>query len=224
MQLRQTSGRACVRIGLAAVVLALAASPTALGVAEKPKPDALWQAFPLEPAGKPRPAVTPCCHPRRSESRDEPRPRRLSPPAPSEASRSDFVVLALAALLILLAACRCSVGKASVRTQAPPRHRAALAGSHVAACRRQRSAAPRLDDRDEFRPRGRERRAAEPHPDVLAPRYRWADRTSARRARPSLRAEMDSLIKRIWTDDSAAALIGAAIAGVAALAFIYLIG
>ena len=38
MKLRRMSGCRCVRIGLAAAVVAMVVSPTALAVAEKPKP------------------------------------------------------------------------------------------------------------------------------------------------------------------------------------------
>ena len=51
MQLRRTTECACVQIGLVAVALTLAASPAALA-SEEPRPDALWNAFPLEPASE----------------------------------------------------------------------------------------------------------------------------------------------------------------------------
>ena len=225
MQLRRTSGRACVRVGLAALVLALAASPAALGVAEKPKPDALWKAFPLEPADK-RPA-SPLLPP--AQERVEGRVEATTiTDARSEASGPDLVVLALVTLLLLLA---CVVALSGRRLYIRRHHRGTVplwqgvTWPHAA---------------DNVRPLhpsrigtgsalvGAERRAAEPHPDVLAPRYRWADRTSARRSRPSLRAEIGNLIDRmqrkVWMEDSAAALLGAAIAGVAALVFFYLVG
>jgi hypothetical protein len=72
---------------------------------------------------------------------------------------------------------------------------------------------------------GSERRAAEPYPDVLAPRYRWADQVPVRRSRLSAISTMIARMERVVrTEESAAAVIGAAVAGVAALVFFYLVG
>lgn len=222
MLLRRTSGRACVRIGLATVALALAASPTALAVAEKPKPDALWQAFPLDPASK-RPA-SPLLPP--TQGRPEATTVTDPPLQPSEASRENLVVLAFATFLVLLATV------------------VVLSGRRLHVRRHQRSSSlplwqgvawPQYPDKLrelESRTRsalvGSERRAAEPHPDVAAPRYRWADKTTARRSRSSAGAEISMMIHRlrrvVWTEDTAPAIIGAVVAVVVGVLLVYLIG
>jgi hypothetical protein len=222
MLLRRTSGRACVRIGLAVVALTMAASPSALGASEKPTPDALWEAFPLDPASE-RPA-SPFLPP--TQGRSE---ATTVTDAPSEASGPSVVVLAFATLLVLLATV------------------VALSGRHVYVRRHQRSSSLPLwqgvawptSDRTpeavhESRVRtssalvGRERRAVEPHPDVPAPRYRWADQAPARRSRPSVVVEIGTMIHRlrraIWTEDTAPAIIGAAVAVVVGVLLVYLVG
>lgn len=229
MLLRRTSGRACVRIGLVAVALALAASPTALAVAEKPKPDALWQAFPLDPASK-RPAA-PLLPPvqGRDEGRAEATTVTDAPLQPSEASRENLVVLAFATLLVLLATVVVLSGR---RLYVRRHHRSSslplwqgLAWPHGSNnLRRLHESGVRTSSVLV----GRERRAAEPHPDVVAPRYRWADKTPARRSQPSAGAKISMMIHRlrrvVWTEDTAPAIIGAVVAVVVGVLLVYLIG
>ena len=75
---------------------------------------------------------------------------------------------------------------------------------------------------------GAEHRAAEPHPDVLAPRYRWADDAPHRGSRPSLAAELVTMFRRmhraLWTEDTAPAILGAGVAVVVGFLLVYLIG
>ena len=158
MQLRRMSGFRSVRIGLAAVMLAMAMAvpPAGYAVVEKPKPDALWEAFPLEPA--PERASPPV------PSASEPSTSPFVPPsagrsqattvtnanAPSEASGPGIIVVALAATLLLLVATvsvlsgrRLYTGKRHQKI-----HRAPLAGSGVAADLRLRASTPWGRDSD----------------------------------------------------------------------------
>jgi hypothetical protein len=225
MPLRRTAGRRCVRIGLAAVALAIAAAPPALGATEKPKPSVLWNAFPLDPSSplkaaseRPASALLPP-----TQGRSE---ATTVIDAPSEASRPSVVVLGFATLLVLLA----TIVVLSGRRLFVHRHH------RVASVPLWQGVAWPHSSRDLHESGvqtssalvGSERRAVEPHPDVPAPRYRWADQAPARRFRPSLDVKISTMIHRlrraIWTDDIAPAIIGAAIAGVAALVFFYLVG
>ena len=228
MQLRRTSGRACVRIGLVAVVAALAVSPAALAVVEKPKPDALWQAFPLDPAtkGPASPLLPPTQE--RAETRAE---ATTVTEQPSQATGDDYAVLAFAALIVLLTTV---VLLSGWRVHVRRRHR------ELSVPLWQRLALPHPPDNArqlrESRVEtssalvARVRRAAEPQPDVLAPRYRWSDRSGApaRRSRPSVGMDLGMLLRRlrrvVWTDDTAPAIIGAAAAVVIGVLLVYLIG
>jgi len=228
MQLRRTSGRRCVRIGLAAVALAIAASPPAFGATEKPKPSALWNAFPLDPSSPPdaaseRPA-SPLLPP--TQGRSE---ATTVIDAPSEASRPGVVMLGFATLLALLATIGVLSGR---RLYAKRHHRASslplwqgVAWPHSSDGLRELHES---GVRTSSALVGSERRAAEPHPDVLAPRYRWADQAPVRRSRLSASSAISTMIARmeraVWTEESAAAVIGAAVAGVAALVFFFLVG
>jgi hypothetical protein len=226
MQLRRTSGRACVHIGLAAVVLALVVSPTALGVAEKPKPDALWQAFPLEPAGK-RPA-SPLLPPAQERVEGRAEATTAVTVAPSEDSRPDLLVLALATLLLLVATVVALSGR---RLYVRRRHRTSVplwqgvtwphAPDNV---RQLREAGVRTSSGLV----GREGQPTKRLPDVVAPRYRWADKSPARRARPSAGVDVGMMIHRlrraIWTEDSAPAIVGGVVAFVLGVLLVYLIG
>jgi hypothetical protein len=215
-----------VRIGLAAVVLALAASPTALGVAEKPKPDALWQAFPLDPARK-RPA-SPLLPPaqERAETRAE---ATTVTEQPSEATRENYVALALATLIVLLTMVvfvsgrRVYLRRRQRELSVPLWQRLALPNPHDNVRQLHQS---RVETNSSLV--ARVRRAAGPPPDVLAPRYRWADRAPARRSRPSVGAELGMMLHRlrrvVWTEDTAPAIIGAAVAVIVGLLLVYLIG
>jgi hypothetical protein len=229
MQLR-TSACACVRIGLAVVALAMAASPPAAGASEKPTPDPLWEAFPLDPASerpldpvRERPA-SPLLPP--TQGRSE---ATTVTDAASEASGPSVVVLAFATLLVLLA----TVVALSVRRAYVRRHHRS---SSVPLW--QGVAWPRSSDsvreRRESQVRtsaalvGRERRVVEPHPDVPAPRYRWADQGPVRRSRPSAVVEISTMIRRlrraVWTEDTAPAIVGAAVAVVVGVLLVYLVG
>jgi hypothetical protein len=221
MPLRRTSGCACVRIGLAAVALATAATPSALA-AEKPRPDALWKAFPLDPASE-RPAA-PLVPPTQG------RPEATTViDSPSEASGPSVVVLVLATLLALLATVvvlsgrRLYLGMRDQRSSPPlwqglawPHSSDTTRGSDESGVR----ASPALV--------GSERRAAEPHPDVPAPRYRWADESPARRSGPFVGAGIGSMIHRlrmkVWTEETAAAITGGSVAILVGVLLIYLIG
>jgi hypothetical protein len=230
MQLRRTSACACVRIGLVAVALGMAASTPALGASEKPKPDALWKAFPLDPASE-RPL---------DPARERPASPFLPPTqgrseattvtdASSDASGPNVVLLAFATLLVLLATV------------------VVLSGRHIYVGRRHRRSSLPLwqglawphgsDNVRELRQSqvrtssalvGRERRAAEPHPDVPAPRYRWANRARGRRSRPSVGIDIGRMIRRlrraVWTEDTAPAIVGGAVAVVVGVLLVYLIG
>ena len=233
MKLRRMSGCRCVRIGLAAAVVAMVVSPTALAVAEKPKPDALWEAFPLDPTPE-RPASTPVPPVR------EPPASPFLPPspgseataitdAPSEASGPGSIVVAFAVLLLLVATVsvlsgrRLYLSKRHRRTTVPLWQGAALP---AASDYERQLQGPRV--RTSSAPVGRELRAGEPHPDVLAPHYRWADRAPVRRSRPSIGSEISTLTHRfrksVWTEDTAPAIIGSALAVVIGWLLVHLIG
>jgi uncharacterized iron-regulated membrane protein len=225
MQLRRTSGRACVRIGLVAVVAALAASPAALAVAEKPKPSALWKAFPLDPATK-RPA-SPLLPP--AQEGAETRAEATVTEQPSHATGEDYVALAFVALILLLTTVvlvsgwRVHVRRRQRELSVPLWQRLALPNPpdnarqlHQARVETSSSLVARV------------RRATESPPDVLAPRYRWSDRAPARRSPRSVGAELGMLLHRlrrvVWTEDTAPAIIGAVAAVVIGVLLVYMIG
>jgi hypothetical protein len=228
MPLRRTAGRRCVRIGLAAVALAIAASPPAFGATEKPKPSALWNAFPLNPSSPPdaaseRPA-SPLLPP--TQGRSE---ATTVIDAPPEASRPGVVMLGFAILLALLATIVVLSGR---RLYVHRHHRASSLPLWQGVAWPHSSDGLREVHESGVRTspalvRG-ERRTAEPYPDVPAPRYRWADQAPVRRSRRSATSAISRMIARmervVRTEESAAAVIGAAVAGVAALVFFYLVG
>ena len=231
MKLRPMSGCACARIGLAAAVLALAVSPTALAFAEKPKPDALWEAFPLEPT------------PERASTPAPPRASPLLPPStgraeattvaqPSEASGPGIMVVAFAATLLLLFATvgvfsgrRFYLGKRHRRTTVPLWQGAALplTSDHE----RQRHGS---GIRTSSAPVGHGRRAG--GTDFLAPLYQWVevDKPPADRScsHPSLGSEIRTLVHRVrravWTENIVAVIVGGAVAVVVATLVVYLLG
>ena len=229
-------GFGCVGIGLAVAMLAMAVSPAALAVAEEPKPDALWEAFPLEPTPE-RPASTPV--PTASERPASP----LLPPsqgrseattvtdAPSEASGPGIIVVAFAATLLLLVA---TVGVLSgKRLYVSKRHRrtvplwqgAALPPSSDKALQLTGSGA-----RASSGPVRHERGAAEPPSYFLAPLYRWVevDKPPVDRPHPSIGSENSTLIHRfrktVSTEEIAVAVIVSAAAVVMSALLVYLIG
>ena len=230
MKLRLMSGCAGVRIGLAAAVLALTISPTALAFAEKPKPDALWEAFPLEPT--PERASTPA---------PAPAPPLLLPPLtgraeattvaePPEPSGPGIMVVAFAATLLLLFATvgvlsgrRFYLGKRHRRTTVPLWQGAALPLTSGHEPQRQG-----LAIRTSVASVGHEPRAGEP--DFLGPLYRWVEveKPPVGRSRPSIGSEIRTLAyrfrKAVWNEDTAPAMIGAAVAVVAGVLMVYLIG
>jgi len=221
-------GCACVRIGLAAAVLALAVSPTALAFAEKPKPNGLWEAFPLEPA------------PERASTPAPPPASPLLPPSigraeattvaePSEASGPGIMVVAFAATLLLLFA---TVGVLSGRRfYLGTRHRRTTVPLW------QGAALPLTSDRERQRHGsgirtssaavGHERRAGEP--DFLAPLYRWVEVEPPVGRSPTpwasvLRKQAHRFRRALWNQDIGPAIIGAAAAVVAGVLVVYLIG
>ena len=224
MQLRRTSGRACVHIWLAAVLLALAASPTALAVAEKPKPNALWQAFPLEPATK-RP-TSPLLPP--AQERAEAVTTVTQAP-PDDSGGTNLVALAFATLVVLLATVIVLSGRRlyvrrHVRSSSVPLWQGVAWPHYPNNLRELRSGTVRTSSALV----GAERRSAETLPDVPAPRYRWADKRSARRFRPTVGADIGTMLHRLrraaWTPDTAPAIIGAGVAVIVGILLVYLIG
>ena len=230
MKLRPMSGCACARIGLAAAVLALAASPTALAFAEKPKPDALWEAFPLEPT--PERASTPAPAPAQplllppSTGRAE----ATTVAEPSEASGPGIMVVAFAATLLLLFATvgvlsgrRFYLGKRHRRTTVPLWQGAALPLTSGHEPHRQGSGI-----RTSSAPVGHEPRASEPN--FLAPLYRWVEvekppaGPSASSLGSVLRKQAHRFRRVLWNQDIGPAIIGAAAAVVAGVLVVYLIG
>jgi hypothetical protein len=231
MELRRMSACACVRIGLVAVALGMAASPPALGASEKPRPDALWKAFPLDPASerpldlaRERPA-SPFLPPTRERSE-----ATTVTEAPSDASGPNVVVFAFATLLVLFATVavlsgrRAYIGRRQPRSSLPLWQ--GLAWPHASDnVRELRQSQVRTSSALV----GSERPAAEPHPDVPAPRYRWADQAArARRSRVSVGVKIGRVLHRlrraIWTEDSAPAIIGAAVAVVVGVLLVHLTG
>ncbi len=240
MQLRRMSGFRSVRIGLVAVMLAMAmvmaVPPAGYAVVEKPKPDALWEAFPLEPAPErastpvpsaPQPSTSPYVPP--SAGRSE-ATTVTNANAPSEASGPGIIVIALAATLLLLVATvsvlsgrRLYTGKRHRRTTVPLWQGAAL--PLTSDFERQRHGA---GVRTGSAPIVHEPRAGEP--DLLGPLYRWleVEKPPVGRPRPSLGSEIRRQVHRIrrvvWNQDIAPAIIGAAAAMVAGILVVYLIG
>ncbi|CAN5325047.1 hypothetical protein BH20ACT13_BH20ACT13_23350 [soil metagenome] len=222
------------RIGLAAAVVAMVVSPTALAVAEKPKPkpDALWEAFPLEPTPE-RPASTPVPPVR------EPPASPFLPPspgseattiadAPSEASGPGSIVLAFAVLLLLVATVSVLSGRRLYVSKRRRRTTVLWQGAALPTSSDYDRQLQGSGVRTSSAPVGRELRAGEPHPDVLAPRYRWADKAPVGRSRPSIGSEISTLTHRfrktVWTEDTAPAIIGSALAVVMGWLLVYLIG
>ena len=220
-------GCACVRIGLAAAVLALAVSPTALAFAEKPKPDALWEAFPLQPT--PERASTPA---------PAPAPPLLLPPStgraeatavaePSEASGPGIMVFAFAATLLLvgvLSGRRFYLGKRHRRTTVPLWQGAALPLPSGHEPQRHESGI-----RTSSAPVGHEPGDAS-EPDFLAPLYRWVEveKPPASSSPSSLGSVIRKQTHRFRRDlrnrNIVSAIIGAAAAVVSGVLVVYLIG
>jgi len=199
MKLRRTSGCACVRIGLAAVVLGIGGSPTALAASEDPKPGALWREFPLEPA--PGSAATP-----QPPVHDRPAAALLPPTtatsAPSQASggRPSAFLLASSALFVTAV----FVLLATV---------AALSGRRLYVWRHERGRSlppwqdatwPQVSDRAD---------------------YRWAYRAEDR-MQPS--TDLGVMIRRVrravWNEDTAPVIFGCAAAVVLGVLLAHLIG
>ncbi len=223
MSLRRTTGTAGARLGLALAMLVMAAAPTAVAAAEKPKPDALWQAFPLAPAnergstrGRPASPLLPPV-----EGRSEATVVSEAPVDPSGPSL--LVYLAFASLLVLLPTV---IGLSGRRLYVRSHHRSShplwqgVTWAHPSGPAELHESGMRSSSALV----GREQQAAERHPDVLAPRYRWSDKSKGRRPRPSARARLRRLRAAAWTEDAMPAIIGGVVAAVVGALLVYLIG
>lgn len=199
MELRGASGCACVRIGLAVVVLAIAGSPTALAAAQDPNPGTLWSEYPLEPARES--AVTPQV----PQVHERPAAALLPPTvirAPSEASGGGPSALMLASSAMLVTVLFVLLATA-----------AAMSGRRVYVWRHERGSSippwqdatwPRVSD----------------HPD-----YRWVYRAEDR-MQPS--SELGVKIRRlrgvVWNEDSAPVIVGGGVAAALGVLLVHLIG
>lgn len=212
--------RVCVRIGLAVVALAMVVTSPAPAASEKPRPDALWEAFPLDPTdGR---STAPLLPP------EQGRPEATAvTEVLQETSRPNAIVLTLgaAAVLALLAA----IGVLSGRRLWGQRNQPSPSVPLWQGITWPLSSGG-LQELQQSRAQtgsalvGPERHATEPHPDVPVTGYRWADQARARGSRRIASPRIRRIRSDAWRDDSAPALIGAAVAGIAALVFFYLVG
>ena len=227
----------CLRAGLVALLLLAAGSPAALAGAEKPQPQPLWEAFPLNPTGK------------RLGSVSEPSARALPEATTAvetspQASRPSIAVLALLAGAALLALAL--VGFASVRRLSVRSHHASptvtgwqeISWSNPSDSGRELQRSRPVQSSADL---GVDRHAAAPHPDVPASTYRLRrlDRRPLRRYRvaPGGRRVQPSrlfaggfvdLIRRmreaVWNDRTAPVVVGTAVGIFAAFLLVYWIG
>ncbi len=223
----------CIRVGLVALLLLTTGSSVAVAALEKPEPQPLWKAFPLNPTGKRLGSI-------------EQSPAQVRPEAaevlkveesPTEESRASALVLALggAALLALALVAFASMRLLSVRSHRPGATAAWSSPSGSAGGLREPLVVQTSDVG-----LGVDRRTAL-HPDVAAPSYRLqrVGRKRFRRSRVAPRQRRVQLsrvfaegftgtARRIkhaaWNDQTAPPIVGVAIGICAAFLLVYWIG
>lgn len=232
--------RACAQVGLALVVALAVSSPAALAASEKPKPQPLWEAFPLNPTGQrldsaKQPVLKPPVQGRPEATKVE------ETPAPT--SRPGAIALALFAGVALLALGL--VGFVSMRRLFVRSHHS---GPPVSTWQGISWSNPADTTRQLPEPGaeravavGAEHPAAGLHPDVPAAAYRLQrlERPRRRRSRvtghgrraPSYRMLVDGLagvarrVKAVvWTEQIAPVIVGAALAGVTGFLIVHWVG
>lgn len=222
----------CIRVGLVALFLLTTGSSVAVAALEKPAPQPLWKAFPLNPTGKRLGSIE------QSPAQVRPKAARVLRVAesPTEESRPSVLVLALggAALLTLALVAFASMRLLSVRNHRPgPTVWSSPSGS--AGGLREPLVVQTSDVG-----LGVDRRTAL-HPDVAAPSYRLqrVGRKRFRRSRVAPRQRRVQLsrvfaegftgtARRIkhaaWNDQTAPPIVGVAIGICAAFLLVYWIG
>lgn len=230
----------CSRVGLVLLLLLALGSPAAIAASEKPKPQPLWEAFPLNPTDKRLGSV----YLPPAQGRPEVVKVTKAGETPAQASRTNVTVLALFAGAALLALAL--VGFASMRRFSVRNHRP----SPVAAWQGTSWSNPSESARELRGPPPAQLRAAAVsvdrlaaplHPDVPASAYRLRklDRRRFRRSRvaPRGRRLQGSRVfadgfagvarrmkQTVWNDRTAPVIVGTTVGIFAAFLLVYWIG
>lgn len=185
------------RVGLVLPLLLLAIGPpTALAAEERPKPQPLWQAFPLNPTGE---HLGSASRQPRAQGRPEATSATKAKEAPTETSRPSGAVLALVAAAALLGLAM--VGLTSVRRLSLRNHRSSATvgewhgipwsnpDGNAPGLRRSRPLQSTAD-------LGAGPRGTALHPDVPASAYRLR-----RLERPRRRSRAAPRARRVWLSE-----------------------
>ena len=228
--------RLCSRAGLVLLLLLALSSPAALAASDKPKPQPLWEAFPLNPTGKRLGRVEETPAQGRPQVTEVTEVTKAEETLTQESRPSNTMLLLLGGAALLALVVFASMRRLSVRSRDPGATAAWSSPSESAQVLREPLAA-----QASAAGLGIERRAAALHPDVVAPAYRLrrVGRKPFRRSRVAPRGRgvqlshvfaggFTGVARRIkhtaWNDQTAPLIVGTTVGIFAAFLLIYWIG